>query len=289
MNHPVRTMIAWLSGCCLVLPLAMAAPSPHAPAQTPATHAASTPPLVCFPAVFEGPLPGRSDYCLGMHDWNHGHYRNGLQFMQLAAGWGNKNAQYTLGLIYFAGHHVATNVPLGLAWLQLADERNNDAQISLARRSAFAVATPAQRHAAQHLVTRMTATYGDAVAAARAWQHLQHWRRRTRGNSGCVRLLGAQAAAARHAGLAGMPPSSIDALVHPTYEQMLAMSGGHETIRQVQEYIAQQNAGVCVTLHMQHHVTGELAQSYFAGTPWLGTVHVGPLQQIPASASTSAR
>lgn len=267
----------WLSLGNLVLPIATAPPSPGPSSHAPPARARARPahPPVCFTDVFAGPLPGKADYCLGMRDWDQGHYRSGMQFLQLAAGWGDKNAQYTLGLIHYNGHHVPTNVALGLAWLKLADERHNDPQISRVARATFAWATPTQRERAERLFQRMQPRYGDKVAAARAWHHLQHWRgAHDHGNSGCVRVYGAQAAAARRMGLAGTPPNSINALL---YVQTGTKAGRPRP---------NQNAGACVTLRMRHAVTQHLSEQYFAGTPWVGSVTVEPLQQVPAAPSS---
>lgn len=259
-------------------------------------HVSTTekPITVCFSAVFSGPLPGKSDYCLGMLDWQNGHYQSGLTLLKLAAGWGNKNAQYTLGLIYYGGRHVPTDIALGMAWLKLANERHNDDEVGRATRSAFKWASLTQREQAMHLYRSMAAKYGDKVAAKRAWQHLLHWQSRHGPlNSGCVRVSGAQAAAARRLGLAGTPPQSIDnVLFSPDPISIPAQDGLYQLkmlmkAKARQRSFARARSGVCITIQTQHKEAQQVASHYFEG--WGGVVTVGPLQAVPASASSSGR
>lgn len=314
MNCYLRIWFSFL-GSCLVLPVAAALPSPATPMTGSSTHASTgaqgTQPQVCLTDVFSGPLPGTTEYCQGVRDWNKGHYQDGMQFLKLAAGWGNKHAQYTLGLIHYGGHHVPTNVALGLAWLKLADERHNDAHIDLIRRSAFKSATLAQRRQAEDLYRKMRGHYGDEVAAARAWHHLQHWQlSHGQLDSGCVRVYGPEAAAAKRLGMAGVPPPSINPslrsfmpadgnnyvsqnLAPPSHKGILKNRMLRDTARMSRMIARQQRAvsgsgeaGACITIQMQRQVTQQLSDQYFAGTVWGGIVTVEPLQQVPAPASS---
>lgn len=201
-------------------------------------------------------MPGKTDYCLGLRAWQKGNYDDGIELLKLAAGWGNKYAQYTLGLIYYNGHHVSANPVLGMAWLKLADERQNDAQIALVVRSVMNLATPVQRDKSEQLFRQMRKKYGDAVAAVRAWHHLQHWKLSTYGaDTGCIRMRGAQARAAVAIGLA----------------TPVILPNGDEI--------------VCVYLKVQKHIVRKTAQHYFHGL--FGTVNVGPLKTVPAPAASS--
>lgn len=239
-------------------------PAPSAPANAPAND-------VCLDAIFYAALPGQTNYCLGLRDWNAGHFETGLEFLQLAAGWGNKNAQYTLGLIYFSGHHVAVDPALGLAWLELADQRHNDPQITLAMKSADHWATPAQRARARDLYAAMSPKYGDAVAATRAWQHWLHWWHGAANNKGLVCLSGRQLWTVQHAGIDGMAPQVTDAL-----QAAAASAGRKHTPR-------------CfgISLKQRRHLVRESGGAYFAG--WAGIVSVGPLKQVPAPATSAGR
>lgn len=251
-----------LAACLLISPaFANGAPGVRVQASV-ALHSVDSRPSdgrVCFDSLFYGPFPGKVNYCLGMRDWNAGNYQAGLELLTLAAGWGNKNAQYTLGLIHFNGNHVPADRALGLAWLRLADERHNDPQITRVMRSVSRLATPAQRTQATQLNRQMLANYGDKVAATRAWHHWQHWQRsHDRRNEGCVFMHGRAAAAALRAGMAvtrlikiGKRPSVV----------------------------------VCMALQIRHHLERAAASDYFSG--WAGTVTLGPLQAVPAPAASS--
>lgn len=258
--HHRRWKCAVLVSSCLLLPGAVGMPLQSsagvARVTKIATASADHKPSACFDRVFYGPLPGKTNYCLGLRDWENGHYRNGLEFLKLAAGWGNKNAQYTLGMIYYNGHHVPADHALGLAWLKLANQRHNDSKIALATRSAIKWATRAQRQRALQLYHQMLAKYGDKVATARAWHHLQHWRRSHNANNrGCMVLVGPEAHAAMASGLA----------------EMIYDSQTHKF-------------EVCMHLQTRRHVLRHTVHHYFQN--WAGTVTVGPLQQVPAPASS---
>lgn len=199
-----------------------------------------------------------------MRQWTHGHYRDGLELLRLAAGWGNKSAQYTLGLIYYNGHHVPANPSLGLAWLKLADERHDDAGIARVARAAARWVTPAERTRADALFTNMRATYGDRVAAARAWHHLQHWKM-SHGPfaSGCVMLYPRQAYyLARMRAQLALPSVSKGKDDQPVW-----------------------HGGNCFSMQQARRMVRRSANVYFQG--WMGTVTVGPLEQVPAPATST--
>jgi hypothetical protein len=126
----------------------------------------------CIDAWFRF-LPGNPDYCYGIHKWAKGNYKDALFDLKDAAGWANKNAQYALGLIYFNGHHVTENRPLGLAWLLLSAERKKPQHYVNVAVSAYRLATPDERKQALALYKKMRPRYGDAFAAHRAKLHYQ--------------------------------------------------------------------------------------------------------------------
>jgi hypothetical protein len=124
-------------------------------------------------------LPGNPDYCHGIHKWAKGRYDDALFDLKDAAGWANKNAQYALGLIYFNGHHVTRNRPLGLAWLLLSAERPKPQHYVDVAVSAYRLATPDERKQALALLNKMRPRYGDAFAAHRARLHFERAIRRS--------------------------------------------------------------------------------------------------------------
>lgn len=266
-HRPRQFIVCILSLCCgIALPIAVViAGQTKTPASVRPAHASTSGrahvPTLCFDGLFQVPLPGKLDYCLGLRDWDHGHYRNGMEFLKLAAGWGNKNAQYTLGLIYYGGNHVAADPVLALAWLKLANERHNDTQIQRAARSAFKWATPAQRQRAEQLFDRMVKKYGDTVAAVRAAHRLAHWKfNHGPFASGCLPLYPAQAYALRRVMSVRLP-------VHPTGKRAHSLQ-----IR-------------CMALPQWRAIVHKSAKQYFRGLN--GAVSVGPLEVVPAPAASS--
>lgn len=243
---------------------------------------------VCIVRVFMRALPGKADYCLGLRAWQKGHYDTGLKFFKLAAGWGNKGAQYTLGLIYYNGHHVPARPALGIAWIKLANERRNDPQIIKVAHAVTHYATPAQRAHGEALFQQMLPRYGDKVATARAWRRLHDWRMHSGNNAGCVRLYGEQAAAARRMGLSGMAPGPVRGLFQriPPGVPSGGSSRAMRTVQTIRAENAIQSSGVCVTFSVWRHTVQAVAASYFQG--YLGLVTVGPLKPVPAPASTTA-
>lgn len=267
-------VFAACSASAIAAPSAQTASAHSTQAGAPA-HSARKP--ICFDTLFYVAMPGLTNYCLGLRDWESGHYDDGLELLKLAAGWGNKGAQYTLGLIYYNGHHVAANPALGMAWLELANQRHNDTQIARVARSVAKLATPEERKQARVLYRQMLPRYGDKVAATRAWHHLRHWQRHRDGNAGVICVYGRQAWAINHAGQQGMEP--------------LAVVRAMETLN-AQSSTPLANGGMCpgggiVSFAVQERLVRHSAAIYFDG--WIGNVSVGPLQQVPAPAASSGK
>ncbi|MEO7068264.1 MAG: hypothetical protein ABI114_15235 [Rhodanobacter sp.] len=195
-------------------------------------------------------FPGKVSYCLGTRHWEEGSYESGLQLLELSASWGDKRAQYTLGMIYFGGRHVTPDRARGIAWLLLANERHNNAHIDLVTRSAIHLATPEQYKRAQQLFQEMRKTYGDQVAGARAWSHLKN------------RVKGPTLFAPR---------------------VCILDSGG--TVPWSSGLAANPHA-LCVEPSPFNKSIAGVATAYFNGMT--GTVTVGPLQQVAAPASASS-
>ncbi len=120
-------------------------------------------------------LPGMVDYCLGIRDWSRGSYRSGLHLLKLAAGWGSKEAQYALGMIFFRGDQVNRDRVRGIAWLRLAAERH-DPETERVVRSMMALANDAERQRAECMYRQMLEKYADRVAATRAWKRFKRWK-----------------------------------------------------------------------------------------------------------------
>lgn len=115
-------------------------------------------------------MPGDYYACRAKYYFQRGHYRLGLADLEESAHWANKNAQYTLGLLYSNGDvpGIPQNRPLGLAWLALSIERKNQPTYRQAYEHAYLHSSPADIAAANRLYKQLRTEYGDQVAGARA-------------------------------------------------------------------------------------------------------------------------
>lgn len=126
----------------------------------------------CVP-ILERLLPGEYHYCEAVKDWQAHKDREGLAEAKYAALWGEKRAQFDLGVYYFNGSHgIARNAPLGLAWLTLAAERKDPHYVALLT-SAKAEASQEDQADAKAILSKMQPLYGDQAAAKRAGKRYQ--------------------------------------------------------------------------------------------------------------------
>jgi hypothetical protein len=122
--------------------------------------------MPCPPGL-ERFVPGVYYYCVGARDLARHQDDRGREMLELAAAWGSKPAQLTLGVGYFKGDAMPLNRPLGLAWLGLAAERRDPAYVAIFK-SAWDKASPDEQARAQSLWQDMRPKYGDDHAAHRA-------------------------------------------------------------------------------------------------------------------------
>lgn len=204
----------------------------------------------CYDCLYSF-FPGMVNYCQGMRDWQTGSYTSALELLRLSASWDNKDAQYTLGLIYFNGHHVPVNHALGIAWLMLANERRNKQAIELALRSMMQVASPSESAQARKMFEKMRKRYGDQVAGARAWHRL-----RTR---------------------------YLHASYGSGYARNFCITAGGASIPYTSGILNDPDV-ICVPSAFSDNLVMRAAQHYFDGLE--GTVTVGSLSQVPAPTSS---
>lgn len=195
-------------------------------------------------------LPGDYYFCVGSRYMGRERYFSARDMFRLAAGWGNKTAQYVLGLMYFNGEHVPVNRPLGLAWLALSAERE-DAMHRAVLLSAHNKSSAAERLQAEQLLADMRPKYADRVAAARAKRRYDRaYYELTRNEAFGVRVC-------------------INGIT-----QMAAMGPGILP--------TQIN---CPPAMVAAKRLDHIASNYFAG--WEGVVHVGRLIQVPSPAAAA--
>jgi TPR repeat protein len=145
------------------------------PAQTPAAPANEK---MYWNSCIEGLehiLPGDFYACRARYYFQRDHNLRGVSELEEAAYWASKEAQYTLGLIYFNGDmkDVSANRPLALAWLALAAERN-DATHQQAYAIARAKSSDGEIQASEALLKKMKLKYADKVAGVRAMRRFNH-------------------------------------------------------------------------------------------------------------------
>lgn len=208
-------------------------------------------PIDCIPALYPL-LPGAFNYCVAMKQWHRGHIETAIELMELAAGWGNKTAQMTLGIAYFNADGVQRDRARGLAWLALAAEREDATKVSLYR-AALSQASRPERLRADRLYQSMRARYADNVAAARADRRFRRELRALRAN--------------------------------PVYGSGTCIAGLNAPSSGIATaYLSDQMAGQSCSLASEEAVVVRLEQRYevyFGG--WEGRATVGPLQQMKAS------
>lgn len=114
-------------------------------------------------------FPGTHYFQKGNEAWNSGNVTDAVQLWKKAASWGQKSAQYNLGVVYFMGKGVTRDTPLGLAWLGLAAERGHPLfQKSL--KAARHQASVEERAVGKQEFVDLKRGYGDEVALKRAMQ-----------------------------------------------------------------------------------------------------------------------
>lgn len=126
-------------------------------------------------------LPGTYFFHKGCQAWKNGKVDDAIHLWQVAASWGQKSAQYNLGIAYYKGEGVERNTALGLAWLGLAAERQNPLfQESLD--AAWYESTVEDRIAGKQKFAELKPRYGDDVALKRARQRYEEERRNFTGS-----------------------------------------------------------------------------------------------------------
>lgn len=204
------------------------------------------------PSGLEHMLPGIYYYCVGARELARGHATRGVSMLELAAGWGSKPAQLTLGVAYYNGDALPRERARGLAWLGLAAERHDPYNTAIFK-SAWDKATPPERQLAQALWRAMQPTYADERAAHRAElrynnTRMELMRNDAYGSSICV------------AGLTTSRVVQPDLDPGNPYDPENYGCGGAQSVNQVAR------------------ITDAYADLLFEG--WHGHVSIGPVQQV---------
>jgi hypothetical protein len=235
-------------------------PSQTSPAQT-------TPgSFECNPA-FARFVPGEFNFCLALRAEEKGRYREMVSMLKLAASWGQKRAQFNLGVLYFNGRHVPVDHARGLAWLALASERRDTGYLNVFS-SAYSRSTPAERQRADALLRALEPQYADKYAMRRA-------DRRFKRQVAELKQYEPYASTVCVAGI-GVGPNGAGWQGDPRHDGTGFDQGMSVT-------------NTCPTLPMAMHMINAIGDDFFGG--WNAHVDVGPIMpsQGPAAASTVGR
>lgn len=112
-------------------------------------------------------LPGAYYFHKGCDAFHRGDVDGAIALWKIAASWGQKSAQYDLGIAYFEGRGIEADRPLGLAWLALAAERK-DVSFETSLALAWQQSSEDEHDRANALWRSLRPTYADAVALRRA-------------------------------------------------------------------------------------------------------------------------
>lgn len=156
MARTAISRLGWAAILCVLGPMVSAASDPD---RKPAIHC---------PQTVERYFPGEFYFCAGARAFNDGKYEHALSMYESAAAWGDKRAQFNLGLIHFRGDHAPVDQPLGLAWMALAAERPDSALEREVLAASYSSVSPEVRRQADALWNAMKVKYTDRIALERA-------------------------------------------------------------------------------------------------------------------------
>lgn len=178
MSQWVRRVAFFLVCTMFTAPACTPAQAANAPDVSTDARLAAMAHSTCL-AGLEHWLPGVYYYCVGGKALAAGNYGRSRSMFEIAAAWGSKQAQFMLGLGYFKGDTGIRDRPLGLAWLELAAERNTPLFAAILR-SAKAHASAGELAAAEKWRARLAPRYADVHAAHRAYRRYQEFLRQLR-------------------------------------------------------------------------------------------------------------
>ncbi|MFU8878366.1 MAG: hypothetical protein ACNA7E_09505 [Wenzhouxiangellaceae bacterium] len=121
--------------------------------------------------------PGEQFLLRGTRFYRNGEYQAAAANFQRAAFWGDKSAQFNLGLMHVNGEGVERNVLLGWAWIELAAERGDSTFREVADDIWRQLRREDQLLAWWILQEKLLPEYGDEVAIDRATSRMKQVRR----------------------------------------------------------------------------------------------------------------
>jgi hypothetical protein len=133
------------------------------------------------PAPLLEHVPGWQSYQQGIRDYNEGRLFSARHYFLVAARYGDKVAQYNLGVMYFNGEGVPADRVRGWAWFDLAAERGYPQMVETAL-DAWDLLDATQRERATAYRDELGAELGDAVVVPRVAAMMERVRRNATGS-----------------------------------------------------------------------------------------------------------
>ncbi|MFK7954879.1 MAG: hypothetical protein AB8B96_02195 [Lysobacterales bacterium] len=125
--------------------------------------------------------PDAVHYQAAVRSYKDGFNTHAMEQFLLAARWGNKEAQFNLALMHFAGIGVAVDRVRGAAWALLADERG-DGRFRKTRREIMGLLEPADKSAALDLARELKQDFGDFQALEKRARWVRQQKRELTGS-----------------------------------------------------------------------------------------------------------
>lgn len=126
-------------------------------------------------------FPGTYFFHKGCEAYARGDPRAAIELWAVAASWGQKSAQYNLGIAHYRGQGVARDAAQGLAWLGLAAERH-DPLFQDSLDAAWYEASVEDRIEAKKRHAELKIRFGDDVALVRALRRYEEEKRNFTGS-----------------------------------------------------------------------------------------------------------
>ncbi|MEM7706235.1 MAG: hypothetical protein AAF358_11820 [Pseudomonadota bacterium] len=135
--------------------------------------------LAAGPPVFD--TPDRKSLGRGAHALKKGFPEDAVKNFQQAARYGNKDAQFTLGMMYVRGLGVEMDWAHGSAWLELAASHGNPEAIE-ANKQVREQLKPEEVRKAQQWTEKLAPEFGNAAAVERRETWIRKERRKVTGS-----------------------------------------------------------------------------------------------------------
>lgn len=133
------------------------------------------------PAPLLEHVPGFQSYQQGIRDYNEGRLFSARHYFLVAARYGDKVAQYNLGVMYFNGEGLPPDRVRGWAWFDLAAERGYPQMVETAL-DAWDLLSEGDREAATAFRAELAEEFGDAVVVPRVARMMERLRRNPTGS-----------------------------------------------------------------------------------------------------------